>query len=303
MMTRTHHRINALIVDMDNTLYDWVSYFVPAIQAMLNVAARLLNVSDHVLRADLRAVHVAHGNTEHPFALLETRTVRQSLPDLDVKQRHAVLLPAFAAFNTIRDDRLHLYPGVDETLRSIRATGCRVIGHTEATDVNIASRARMLGLSTTLEAIYAPRLANAPHPLGDAAERSPGTGVPIQPLPADARKPNPTIASWIADQTGVPVARCLYVGDSLAKDIAMASDAGMKTAWARYGLHHDPQLWSTLVELSHWDGTSVASAEHRNPSVITATPDVTLNSFPEILDHFAFISPTTTQPAVESGGG
>jgi FMN phosphatase YigB (HAD superfamily) len=279
--------VNAVILDMDNTLYDWVSYFVPAVHAMLAEAARLLDVNEEQLREDLRAVHVARGNTEHPFALLETRSVASRLPALNRQERYEFLTPAFGAFNNVRDQRLRLYPGVFETLKEIKRAECRLFGHTEATDINISSRARSLGLHGLLEAIYAPRFTGLGHPLGSKRERS-REPVPVHPLPSTARKPDPSSIQLILKEIGVKADRCLYVGDSLTKDVAMAKHAGILAAWARYGTGHDPELWRDLVDVSHWDATAVAAAKNTPVRPPDIQPDVTLDSFSELLCHFTF---------------
>ncbi|MEU5782128.1 HAD family hydrolase [Micromonospora lupini] len=279
--------VNALILDMDNTLYDWVAYFVPAVRAMVTVAAKLLGVSEDELRSDLQVVHRTHGNTEHPFALIETTAVERRLPAMSQRARHEYLLPAFAAFNEVRRHHLHLYADVENTLLAIKATGCRIVGHTEAKDVNISSRARALGLETMLEAVYAPRFVGPPHPLGVGRRVTPAA-IEVRVLPPKARKPNPDIARRIAEQLGVPSAHCLYVGDNLTKDIVMAKRAGMLAAWARYGTHHDPDLWRDLVALSHWNPAAVSAAESTGDDLERFTPDVTLDAFHEVQDYYTF---------------
>ncbi|WP_371409480.1 HAD-IA family hydrolase [Micromonospora zamorensis] len=279
--------MNALILDMDNTLYDWVAYFVPAVRAMVTVAANLLDVSEEELRGDLQVVHHRHGNTEHPFALLETTAVERRLPAMSQLVRHEYLLPAFTAFNEVRRHHLRLYGDVTSTLHTIKATGCHIVGHTEAKDVNISSRARALGLEAMLEAVYAPRFVGPPHPLG-ADRGSTPVAIEIRVLPPTARKPNPEIARRIAEQLGVPSAHCLYVGDNLSKDVAMAKRAGMQAAWARYGTHHDPELWRDLVKLSHWDPGTVRAAESTGDDSARIAPDVTLDAFRELRDHYTF---------------
>ncbi|MBM0234876.1 HAD-IA family hydrolase [Micromonospora sp. STR1_7] len=286
-MTDKRPIVNALVLDMDNTLYDWVAYFVPAVRAMVTVAAKLLAVSEDELRGDLRFVHRTHGNTEHPFALLETAAVERQMPAMSQRARHEHLLPAFAAFNEVRRNHLRLYQGVESTLRAVKATGCRIVGHTEAKDVNISSRARALGLESMLEAVYAPRFVGPPHPLG-VDRRSTPAAIEVCVLPPTARKPNPDIARRIAEQLNVPPARCLYVGDNLSKDVVMAKRAGMLAAWARYGTHHDPELWRDLVALSHWEATAVSAAESTGDDSTRFAPDVTLDAFYELLDHYAF---------------
>ena len=286
-MTQKVSTVSVVILDMDNTLYDWISYFVPAIHAMLAEAARLLDVDEDQLRSDLKAVHVARGNTEHPFALLETRTVTNCLPMLNRRERHDVLKPAFDAFNNVRKQRLQLYPGVRETLQTIKATGCRLFGHTEATEVNIANRVRSLGLEEILEAVYAVNFEGMPHPL-DGEHGEPNGRVSVRVMPSTARKPDPSSVKIILAETGVEPVHCLYVGDNLTKDVGMAKKAGILAAWARYGTIHDSKLWHDLVEISHWVPTAVAAVEKDATAQTTIRPDVTIDTFKELLDHFTF---------------
>ena len=272
---------------MDNTLYDWVSYFVPSIHAMVTEAARLIDVDEDQLRTDLKAVHVARGNTEHPFALLETQTVASRLSMLNRRERYDLLKPAFDAFNEVRKERLQLYPGVREALEIIKATGCRLFGHTEATEVNIASRVRSLGLEELLEAVYAVQFKGMPHPLHGDREESNGQ-IPVRVMPPTARKPDPSSIKAILTDTGVRAVHCLYVGDNLDRDVGMAKRAGILAAWARYGTIHDPELWRDLVEISHWAPAAVAAVENGRAARSTVKPDVIIDAFKELLRYFTF---------------
>src|SRR4051794_31349072 len=66
-----------LVCDLDNTLYDWVSYFVASFNAMVDAAVEVMGCDRDELLDDLRAVHQRHHDSEHPFALLEAETVRK----------------------------------------------------------------------------------------------------------------------------------------------------------------------------------------------------------------------------------
>ncbi|GAA4457234.1 hypothetical protein GCM10023170_053140 [Phytohabitans houttuyneae] len=284
-MTTPRRSIQVLILDMDDTLYRWVDFFAPALGAMVAKAAELLGVDEDRIREDLKIVHRRRGNTEQPFALLETDIVQERLPTKPQVERHEFLRPAFAEFNRIRSERLRLFSDVVPTLTSIKASGCRIFGHTEATDVNIRSRIRTLGLQSMLEAVYAPSFSGPPHPLGDAPH-TPLSVVEIREVPSHKRKPDPDVVLGIAREVGVPPHRCLYVGDNLKKDITMAKHAGMLAAWARYGAERDPDLWEQVVRVTHWDPTDAAQAADVHLDV--ASPDVILDAFGELLLHFEF---------------
>lgn len=279
--------VNVVIFDMDNTLYDWVSYFVPSIQAMIAEAARLLDVDENQLKNDLKAIHVTRGNTEHPFALLETKIVASRLPMLDRRERYDALKLAFDAFDEVRKERLRLYPGVRDTLQTIKDAGCRLFGHTEATEVNIASRIRSLGLDDFLEAVYAVDFRGMPHPLyTDRDEHS--NQIPVRVMPPSARKPDPSSIKAILAETGASANHCLYVGDNINRDVGMAKRAGILAVWARYGKSHDPQLWEDLVEISHWEPAAVAAVQSGKEPESAVMPDVVIDSFKELLHHFTF---------------
>src|SRR5262249_17389535 len=64
-----------LVTDLDNALYDWVTFFSRAFYDMVGLAASILGVSEDLLLDELQEVHRNRRDTEYPFALLETRTV------------------------------------------------------------------------------------------------------------------------------------------------------------------------------------------------------------------------------------
>ncbi len=72
-----------LVCDLDNTLYDWVGYFVPSFNAMVDAALPIIGCDREQLLDDLREVHQKHHDSEQPFALLETGSVRRRFPDFE----------------------------------------------------------------------------------------------------------------------------------------------------------------------------------------------------------------------------
>jgi phosphoglycolate phosphatase len=285
-----------LIVDLDNTLYDWVAFFVPALYAMLDEAARVLDVDVDDLRDQLRAIHRRYGNTEHPFALLETAAVERRFPGATAAARRERLTSAFAAFDAVRDQRLRLYPGVLETLATISKTGCRVVGYTEATDANIKPRLRRLGLIGPLQHVYAPKFAGGPHPDGPPGTTANGRAdasrpeVPIRRLESGDRKPNVGVLRRIVAELDVPPQRCLYVGDSMERDVRMARHAGVLAAWAAYGCGHDPDLTDRLAAISHRDAGEGSSHQIVGPTGEDPAEEglVTLTCFEDLLQRFDF---------------
>ena len=51
-------------------------------------------------------------------------------------------------------------------------------------------------------------------------------------LPSGLRKPSPGVLDFVVSALGVDYEACIYVGDSLAKDVLMAQRAGIFDCWA-----------------------------------------------------------------------
>lgn len=253
--------VQALIVDMDNTLYDWVASFVPAFYTMMDVAAPLLGVEPDGLVAQMREVHRAANITERPYALLDAPVARARFGadsgDDDWRERAiAGLAPAFEAFDAKRAETMRLYPGVESTLRTIRDAGCRVFAHTEASHLNVRTRLKLPPLRPLiglLEAVFTPEYVGPLRKKRDESQPDILDGLRIELLPAGTTKPNPQVATSIVKMIGIPAPQCLYVGDSRLRDVDMAKEAGLLAAHARYGERHDRALLQRLWKISHRD--------------------------------------------------
>lgn len=77
---------------------------------------------------------------------------------------------------------------------------------------------------------------------------------------------------------------CWYVGDSLTRDIAMASAAGCVSVWARYGTVVDPELWNVLVKITHWTPETVARDEELRRAADGIVPDYTIDRFDQLVE-------------------
>lgn len=273
--------IRLFVTDLDNTLYDWVSFFAVSFYEMVSVAAGLLGVPEEILLDELRDVHRRHHNSEHPFALLETPSVRNRFGALSRAEQKRALDEAFHAFNRKRAETLVLYPTVKETLEGIASLGIPIVGHTEATVPNALFRLRKLGVVQYFSGLYAATPAEAPHPDADFETYVPA--FPVRLLALDERKPDPRILRDICHDFRVPAAQGVYVGDSIARDIGMAKQAGFWAAWAQYGTRYEPSMWQKLVRITHWSAEDVARAEAARVRYGSTRPDQTLAQFSDIM--------------------
>jgi phosphoglycolate phosphatase len=100
-------------------------------------------------------------------------------------------------------------------------------------------------------------------------------------------KPNQRVLLQIIKETGARIDECVYVGDSLMKDIFMAQKAGVKDVWARYGVAQSREEYELLRRVTHWTLEDVEAEKKLMPEQVN--PTHTLHeSFAELLDVFKF---------------
>ncbi len=243
-------RISLVIVDADNTLYDWVRGWAAATGPMIDRLADRAGAPRGVVEAAVRDVHRRWGVTECPSCVAE-------LPSGDGV---ASWRPADVArqwdvdFSAARP----LYDRTRETLAELRQSGVRVIVCTESLYDSTAHRLALAGLGESYDRLYA---------------RQP--------------KPDPAVLWRIAREEGVPLDRILYIGDNLARDVLMARDAGIAGAWARYGTLRHPDDEALLARLCHWTTEATSADQAVTPEI--ADPQIVLeHNLAEILAHHEF---------------
>jgi phosphoglycolate phosphatase len=281
-----HLSIRLVITDLDNTLYDWFGAFVPAFYAMVEEACRLTGVGEDELLNDLQSVHRRHGNSEHPFALLETRAMLNRFPSDSEKELRARLDPAFHVFNRERKSNLRLYDGVREVLDELSRLKVPVVGYTDARAVNGLFRLRKLGIQSLLAGLYAPDVVVAADDARDIDEKF------VHVLPSSDRKPNPQTLRDIYSEYAVAPTEALYIGDSLVRDIYMAKAAGVNAAWAKFGTLYDKSLWPKLVRVTHWTPTDVEREQVLRKESEGIQPDCVLETFSDIFRYYEFTRDT-----------
>lgn len=278
-----------LICDLDNTLYDWVGYFVRSFYAMVDEVVRITNCDRERLLDDFREVHKEHHDSEHPFALLETQTIKDLYDGASRDVIADALDPAFYAFNSNRKHNLKLYPGVSEGLKSISDLNIPIVAHTESNLYAVTDRLTRLDLMKYFRRVYCKQRPNSVHPNPEAAVRFEdafGSNKIIE-LSHHQRKPDSTVLEEICERENVTPEMTIYVGDSIARDMLMAKNANAFAAWAKYGSEHDKEEFKKLVRISHWTNEDVEREKRLEKRANNIKLDYVLyDSFSEILNIF-----------------
>ncbi len=247
--------IRLVVTDMDNTLYSWVNYIVPAVEAMVEAVCRATGYPKIRVVQSLKKVYEHYESNEYPFALQESSLFRD-FPDFGSFDQ-LVIRPAREAFSQARRRYLEPFPGVVSTLQELKSRGVMVAALTDAPRNPAEQRARLMKLDEHLDALYTlPGFDFPADERGTAlvsrvilqkAER--GEYRPkcrVEELPREWEKPDERGLRKILSDFGVAPEETLVIGDSLKKDIAVARRVGAVDAFAEYGTYYSREYRERL---------------------------------------------------------
>ena len=273
----------AVVTDLDNTLYPWVDYVVPSLEAMVDSLEATTGLPRIRIVQSLKAVYAKYESNEFPFAIQESDLFKPYERDFD-SFNALVIDPARQAFKAARDRYLHPYPGVKETLQAIKERGLKLVALTDAPRNAAEGRLRTLKLDTLFDAVYTLPAYPLPDHVDPEIRRKEEAGhyragVPVVELPADHEKPSAAGLRRILDDLRLEGRRVLYVGDNVKKDMPVALACGALGVWAEYG---------TYVSKEYRDRLQVISAsEVTRRHVADATParwPLAISSFTQVLE-------------------
>lgn len=238
--------IKLVVTDMDNTLYSWVDYIVPAVEAMVDSICHSTGFPRIKVVQSLKAVYGKYESNEYPFALQESSIFAEFPEFMSFDQ--LVIAPARAAFSQARRKYLRPYRGVLATLEALKARQLIVVGLTDAPRNPAESRAKRLGFDRYMSALYTlpgfhfPATAEGEKLIAPAIADRDQRGdykaaCPVIELPREFEKPNPQGLLQICAAHGVTPAETLVVGDSVRKDVGVAKQVGAVDCWAEYGTY------------------------------------------------------------------
>lgn len=271
-----------LITDLDNTLYDWVTFFTASFRSMVSELTILLEVPEEIILNEFKAVHQRYGNSEQPFAVLELPSLQRRFPDLSRNELLQKIDPALHRFNSMRKRTLTLYQGAAETLAELQHAGVKIVGHTEAIFANSYWRLRALGIESYFSRLYTLEGKDAIHISPHSRWIDPPEGF-VTVVPRDERKPNHRLLLDICQHEGAGPSSTYYLGDSLVRDVAMAKQAGVTAIWARYGTKYDPEYWTYLVKVTHWTADDVSREKDLKAKYGDVVPDYAIDSFAQLI--------------------
>lgn len=249
-----HTHIRAVVTDLDNTLYSWVDYVVPSLEAMVASLESTTGLPRIRIVQALKAVYTKYESNEYPFAIQESDLFAPYREDFD-SFNELVIWPAARAFKAARERYLKPYPGVPETLEAIRSRGLTLVALSDAPRNAAELRLKWLKLDGQFDALYTLPGHPLPEHVDPRIRRKEAEGhyrskTRVVELPREAEKPNPLGLKRILQDFELRGQEVLYVGDSLQKDMVLAQDCGAAAVWAEYGTYVSGEYRERLAVIS-----------------------------------------------------
>lgn len=264
--------VSLLVFDADDTLYPWLTFFVPSFFAMAEEVSRITGIDMNTLTNEYRHVHRQIGNSEYPYATLLLPSVAEWYGKNDREGLKQVLASAFLRFEETRNETLHLFPHVKETLDAIQNMGIPMVVYTDSAPENGVHRLKQLGIFPYFRRIYTRK---RPYHTFSTDKNI---------ILFEEPKPSKQNLLYICEKEGVAPNEVLFVGDSMAKDVYMAYMAGTKSALCDFPKANTPALYQKLVDISSWTETDFAQDKAQREIVknMNIVPNYTLFCFDEL---------------------
>jgi FMN phosphatase YigB (HAD superfamily) len=247
-------RFRAVVTDLDNTLYPWVDYIVPSLEAMVDSLTSTTGLPRIRIVQSLKEVYTRYESNEYPFAIQESDIFQPYERDFDSFNK-LVVDPARRAFRQARERYLKPYPGVPETLEWIRRRGLVLVALSDAPRNAAELRMKWLELDGHFDALYTLPGYSLPRNVDPEIRRREEAGhyrsrTPVKELAKEAEKPSPEGLRRILADFGLRGEEVVYVGDSVVKDMPLARSCGALGVWAEYGTYISAEYRERLAVIS-----------------------------------------------------
>lgn len=294
-------RIRLLVTDVDNTLFDWVTYYTHCFWALLESVSKRLDIDVEQLALESRTVFERYGSIEYPFLVQELPSVMAKCQNDIEMMLDEVMEPARKVFLDMSGDYLKPYAGVHETLKRIKKKypDVPLIALTDAPRYVAMWKMNKLDLLSDFDAIYG--LPDPQVPTCEVNNRvkvKPGILLKhlqqynfgyegrIRTLPEDYEKPGTkglrtVLMDYEFDTKGKDPADVMWIGDNRRKDIALGKALGVTTVWAEYGTKISKEQFAVLNKFSPPMNVQ-KNANIESEGEVFEKPDYTIQQFSDI---------------------
>lgn len=265
-----------IITDLDDTLYPWIDFFIPAFYEMVKEISLITGIEEETLLHEYREQHQRVGTVEYPFITLSIPSINKFYAGMGEDEIKIKLNSAFHKFNSVRKHKLKLFDGVAESLQKIFDAGITIIGYTESAEENGFYRLKKLGIDTLFSKVY---VSESQYETQNNLYQSEKT------KEVKGKKPNPEVLLEICKTENTETSETLYMGDSLTKDVYMAKKAGIACIQVKCQ-EYNAELYKKLVAISHWTKNDFIREQSLKEKcqLEAIKPDFVVTNFGDIID-------------------
>ena len=201
--------INAIIFDIDNTLYDYDSANAKATEALQMYTLKHFGWDKSETAVKLKTAYSRIQNEIGPKAAIHNRLIRyQRVLETNGLPLHPYALEMYKTYWDTLIDSAIVFDGVDSALDQLKKAGYVLGIGTNMTSVMQFRKLTKFGLLKYFDFL-------------------------VSSEEADCEKPQKDLFLRCAIKAGYDPSFCLYIGDSLIHDILAAKDAGLQALWFR----------------------------------------------------------------------
>lgn len=229
--------VKLIITDADDTLYAWRTSYVSSVRKALGfLAGRCTAGIDEMLKAAGEINRQLHEVEDIP-GLMEGLQERFSLTKAEAKQAEAVYYENF----------------LSEVRSSCSSRPFLHMAFQAGLPVVVVSESMLAPLQAKLRACRIDHLIEAVWCRGSGQSNGFFHTIPR------FTKPDPDVLLSICREMNVLPHEVLYIGDSIAKDMVVPTQLGMRTAWCR--VYEENETFRDMLTLSNWSQDDIA-AQH-----------------------------------------
>lgn len=263
-----------LILDLDNTLYDWVDAFLPSFRAMTHKLSKMLRLDENEILTDFADVYKRYGTVEYPKSVEELALWDRH--QICKEEKESVASVVNKIFSIVYKHDLHLFPHVREVLEWTQEEGIIVVGLSDALERWVIYRLRNLGIEKYFSGLY------TWHHDSWFRDRLPiKSSIKTQVrLLSSELKPNLNVVNGMLTDFSLNREATFMVGDSLSKDIAVAQATQVHDVWARYGTQPREKNINTLRRITPWTELEKTAEDKAKLRVV---PTYVIDDFSELI--------------------
>ncbi len=234
----------ALILDLDNTLYNWMDAYASGLNAQIDYISKFVPLTKKKIENKFKKVFLKYGEVEVLYAVYELEFWKYLTIQKD--QRKRIQKKSLEIFFQNFNKELKLYPTVKNTLIWAKQNQIKIFALSDAYPFFVHHRLKKCHIENIFDKIYVTKDKINLH-VKDVKFLS-----NMIILPSNKSKPSPYTINEIKKDYHLKKENMFLVGDNIAKDIECAKKAEITSILVQYKNSSKSQSRQLLSKVTPW---------------------------------------------------